>query len=98
MATHSSAADDRIIEITDRTRGAPQRVLSALLIACVAAAIFGSNPLLDAARALPEGATAARLQQAAARWDGAMAGLGATVPYTGLRAGIRFLEAWKAPS
>ncbi len=98
MTTQASPADDRVIETPDPKRGAPPRVLLAVLIGCGAAALFGSGPLLEAARALPDGPGTTWLQSVAMRWDGAMASIGATQPYSRLRAGIRFFEGWNAPS
>jgi hypothetical protein len=98
MNPKSSPADDRIIEVSDLERGAPPRVLLALLVGCAAGAVFGSGPLRDAAGALPESPIVSRIQTAAARWDDVMADIGATLPYARLRAGVRFFEAWNAPS
>src|SRR5262245_42887080 len=72
-----------------RIGGCTRDVLTMSLIGAVMLAVFASHDLASWLDRLGGGPILAPLQQAAARWDGAMERLGLTRPHDLLRSAIR---------
>ena len=78
-----------------RRGGSPRQVLALTLIGTLVLAVFASRDLASWLDRMGGGPLLAPLQQAAARWDGAMTQLGLVRPHETLRDLMRRLLDWQ---
>ncbi len=93
--TAASPSADAIPLKLRRRGGSPRQVLALSLIGTLLLAVFASRDLASWLDRMGDSPLLAPLQSAAARWDGAMAGLGLTGPHEALRRAVGRLLDWQ---
>ncbi|HKS88916.1 MAG TPA: hypothetical protein VJR70_05710 [Stellaceae bacterium] len=97
-APGTPASADAIPLTLRRRGGTPRQVLAIVLIGTLVLAVFASRDLSAWLNRMNDGPGIARLQHAAAAWDGAMGRIGLVAPFVLLRDSVQRLRDLEWPS